>query len=53
MLTAREVATELEMSEAWVRKGCQDGSIPAIRVGQKGAWRIARAWVERVLSGEA
>jgi excisionase family DNA binding protein len=51
MLTVREVATALGMSEPWVRKGCADGTIPAIRVGQQGAWRIARAWVERVLDG--
>lgn len=52
MLTVREVATAFGMSEAWARKGCRDGSIPAIRVGRKGSWRIARAWVERVLEGK-
>lgn len=38
MLTTTDLAADLQVTEAWVRERCADGTIPAHKIGRE--WRI-------------
>ena len=47
LLTVKEVASELKVSERWVTKQIQDGKLPAINLGK--GYRIYRSELDRFI----
>lgn len=50
MMTLREVAKELRVSEWTVRKWLKQGRLPGYRLGTKAGWRIKEKDLEEFLS---
>lgn len=48
LLTTKEVATELKVSERWVTKQIQEGKLEAIDLGK--GYRIYRSALDRFIS---
>lgn len=49
MLKTKDVARELQVTDAWVRERCADGTIPAFKFGR--SWRIDSAELDRWREG--
>lgn len=49
MLTTREVAQQLHVSQRWVRERCASGEIRAVRLSGTGPWRIFPDGLAKVL----
>ncbi len=48
ILTVQEVADYLKVSRTTVWRWCNEGKLPAIKIG--GGWRIQRSEMEKVLT---
>ena len=48
LLTVEEVAQEMNVSDATIRRWVRDGNLAAIRVG--GQWRIRRTTLDAVIA---
>ena len=49
LLTVKEVATALRLTDARVRQLARDGRLPAVRIGERGDYRFHLEDVERLL----
>ena len=52
-LPLREVASKLACSEATVRRMIRNGSLPALRLGQRGTFRVSERDVLSLSSGSS
>ncbi len=50
ILTVKEVASYLRFSRTTVWRWCNEGKLPAIKVGRN--WRVRRSDVEKILNEE-
>ena len=50
LLTVRQVATELQVSEETVRRWIASKRLPAVKVTRRSGWRIRRSDLDKLLS---
>jgi excisionase family DNA binding protein len=50
LLTTKEVADYLRVSQATVLRWCKNGQLPAVRIGRQ--WRISKEHLDLILAGE-
>jgi excisionase family DNA binding protein len=49
ILTAQEAADYLRVTRATIRRWCQEGKLPAFRIGRE--WRINKAELDKITGG--
>ena len=49
-LTVDQVSAELNISRSQTLALVRDGSLPAIKIGGRGHWRVERCWLEAFIA---